>query len=434
MSDFNVYTEIKQEFRYLFPGRKVSLIIFHLYQRVQMGEIDSTFTEDDIMKSVQYVDPAEKNNKHQSWNELIRNLQKYFLWRDVEKGTYRLRPYAENYCKGPAELLEEAFKPTEIERHFKFMLNAFQPDFFQEWYEDTFLLYTSKLDSQIAALDWQVGKAVAEFREIVASDREYDIERLRNMLDTLTGLREKTGQMNYAFASSHDITRKLREYQNSGCENIYYKEANQVIVYFNDLRKNLRIINGKIDMLKPKLNEFIRDINRQDFYKKYKLFLNYLLTESRHVKSEVALPPAIPPKIIKADEVMRFTIVKEQWEEGKTLPGKNKFRHIAISHDEIDEAYQKDQQLHQTREKIRYYRKELQQMLDSTGTVDYSAWFHNLLIKEKGNINILSRLTSLVMTFYNRDKMYKVETSEEKISNHQYPSISIWKTIIYRKK
>ena len=187
-------------------------------------------------------------------------------------------------------------------------------------------------------------------------------------------------------------------------------------------------------MLKPKFNEFIRDINRQDFYKKYKLFLNYLLTESRHVKSEVALPPAIPPKIIEADEVMRFTIVKEQWEEGKTLPGKNKFRHIAISHDEIDEAYQKDQQLHQTREKIRYYRKELQQMLDSMGTVDYSAWFHNLLIKEKGNINILSRLTSLVMTFYNRGKIYKVETSEEKISNHQYPSISIWKTIIYRKK
>ncbi|MCC8198252.1 MAG: hypothetical protein LIP06_06665 [Tannerellaceae bacterium] len=399
-----------------------------------MKEIDSTFTEEDIMKSIQAVDPAQKNDKQQYWNQLIRDLQKYFLWRDVEKGTYRFRPYAENYCKGAAELLEETLKPTEIERHFKFMLNTFQPEFFQEWYENTFLLYTSKLDSQIAALDCQVGRAVAEFREIVASDREYDIERLRNMLDTLTGLREKTSQMNYAFSSSHDITRKLRGYQNSGGENIYYKEANQVIIYFNDLRKNLRIINGKIDMLKPKLNEFIRDINRQDFYKKYKLFLNYLLTESQHVKGEVTLPPTIPPKTIRAEEVMQFTIVKEQWEEGKKLPGRNKFRHTAVSHGEIEEAYRKDLQLHLTRERIRRYRKELQQKLDSTGAVDYSAWFHELLIKEKGNINILSRLTALVMTSYNRDKMYKVETSEEKISNHQYPAISIWKTIIYRKK
>jgi len=434
MSEFNLYTEIKQEFKYLFPGRKVSLIIFHLYQRVQMKEIDSTFTEDDIMKSIQYVDPAQKNDKQQYWNQLIRDLQKYFLWRDVEKGTYRFRPYAENYCKGPGELLEEAFKPTEIERHFKFMLNAFQPELFEEWFTGAFLPSTGKLDSQIAALDCQVGKAVAEFREIVASDREYDIQRLRSMLDTLTGLREKTTQLNVAFSSSHDITRKLRDYQTSDGENIYYKEANQVILYFNDVRKNLRIISGKIDMLKPKLNEFIRDINRQDFYKKYKLFLNYLLSESKHLKGEIVLPETIPAKIIRPEETTRFIIVKEQWEEGKAVPGRNKFRNVAVPRSEINKAYQKDQQLHQTRERIKQYRKELQQKLDHTGTVDYSAWFHELLIKEEGNINMLSRLTALVMTYYNRDKMYKVETSEEKINNHQYPAISIWKTIIYRKK
>lgn len=434
MSEFNLYTEIKQELDYLLPGRKVSLIIFHLYQRMQMGEIGSTFTEDDIMKSIQYVDPAKNNDKQQYWNNLIRELQKYFLWRDVERGTYRFRPYAENYCKGPEEVLKEAFNPTEIERHFKYMLNVFRPEYFKEWHEDTFLQYMNKLDSQIAALDCQVGKAVAEFREIVASDREYDVESLRNMLETLTGLREKTGQMNYAFSSSHDITRKLREYQNSAAENIYYKEANQVITYFNDLRKNLRIISGKIDTLKPKLNEFIRDINRQDFYKKYKLFLNYLLSESQHVKGEIVLPQTIPQKTIRSEETMRFIIVKEQWEEGKTMPGRSKFRDIAVPRSEIDNAYRKDLLLHQARERIKSYRKELQQRLDSAGAVDYSTYFHELLIKEKGNINILSRLTALVMTYYNRDKIYKVETSEEKIINHQYPAISIWKTIIYRKK
>ncbi len=356
------------------------------------------------------------------------------MWRDVEKGTYRFRPYAESYCKGPEEVLKEAFNPTEIERHFKYMLNVFRAEYFEEWYGNTFLQYTGKLDSQIAALDCQVGKAVTEFREIVASDREYDVERLRNMLEMLTALREKTEQMNYAFSSSHEITRKLREYQNSGGENIYYKEANQVILYFNDLRRNLRIISRKIDTLKPKLNEFIRDINRQDFYKKYKLLLNYVLTESQHIKGEIILPEAISPKTIRSGESMRFVIVKENWEEGKTVPGRSKFRNTVVSQSEIDEAYQKDKLLHQSRERIQRYRKELQQKLDSADEVDYSAWFHELLIREKGNINVLSRLTSRVMTYYNRDKMYKVETSQERISNHQYPNISIWKTIIYRKK
>lgn len=434
MSDFNLYTEIKQELDYLFPSKKVSLIIFHLYQRMQMGEIGTTFTEEDILKSIQYVDPAKSNDKQQYWNNLIRELQKYFLWRDVEKGTYRFRPYAENYCKGPEEVLREAFNPTEIERHFKYMLNVFQPAYFMEWYKGTFLQYTGLLDSQIAALDCQVGKAVMEFRTIVASDREYDLDSLRNMLDTLTGLRHKTGQMTYAFSSSHDITRKLREYQSNPGENIYYKEANLVIVYFNDLRKNLRIINAKIDTLKPKLNEFIREINRQDFYKKYKLFLNHLFTESQVAKGEVVLPPTIPRKPIKSGDMMRFTIVKESWEEGKTAPGKTKFHPIAVPRSEIEKAYQKDLRLYQARERIQCYRKELQQKLDSASQVDYSAWFHELLIKEKGDINILSRLTAWVMTYYNRDNMYKVETSEEKITNHQYPTISIWKTIIYRKK
>ena len=426
MSEFNLYTEIKQELNYLFPAKKVSLIIFHLYQRMQTGEIGTTFTEEDILKSIQYVDPAKNNDKQQYWNNLIRALQKYFLWRDVEKETYRFRPYAENYCKGPEEVLKEAFNPTEIERHFKYMLNIFQPEYFMEWYQGTFLQYTGQLDSQIAALDCQVGKAVTEFRAIVASDR--------NILDILTGLRDKTGKMTYAFSSSHDITRKLREYQSSSAENIYYKEANQVIVYFNDLRKNLRIINAKIDTLKPKLNEFIRDINRQDFYKKYKLFLNHILSESNVTKGEAVLPPTIPRKPIKSGDTMRFTIVKESWEEGKATPGRTKFSPTAVPRSEIEQAYQKDLRRYQARERIKFYRKELQQKLDNTGEVDYSAWFHELLIKEKGDINILSRLTAWVMTYYNRDNIYKVETSREKIKNHQYPAISIWKTIIYRKK
>ncbi len=86
MSEFNLYTEIKEELNYLLPGKKVSLIIFHLYQRMQMGEIGSTFTEEDIMKSVQYVDPAKKNDKQYSWNELIRGLQKYFFVAGCGKG------------------------------------------------------------------------------------------------------------------------------------------------------------------------------------------------------------------------------------------------------------------------------------------------------------------------------------------------------------
>lgn len=55
MDAFNLYEEVKQEYNNLLPNRNIMLVIFHLYQRIENKELDTTFTEDDILKSIRYV-------------------------------------------------------------------------------------------------------------------------------------------------------------------------------------------------------------------------------------------------------------------------------------------------------------------------------------------------------------------------------------------
>lgn len=84
MSVFNLYNEIEQELHFLLPKRRMMLIVFHLYHRMKEHELERTFTEEDIKKSIRAVHSHLKTEQSEQWNQVIRALQKYFLWRDVE--------------------------------------------------------------------------------------------------------------------------------------------------------------------------------------------------------------------------------------------------------------------------------------------------------------------------------------------------------------
>lgn len=55
MSVFNLYNEVHQEFGLLLPKKRIGLIIFHLYQRMKEHEIEPTFTEEEVKKSIRIV-------------------------------------------------------------------------------------------------------------------------------------------------------------------------------------------------------------------------------------------------------------------------------------------------------------------------------------------------------------------------------------------
>ena len=71
------------------PDRKYGLVVFHLYHKQRKGEIESTFSEDEIIKSIKEVRKELKTEQKEQFNSVIKSLQKYYLWRDEEKKVYR---------------------------------------------------------------------------------------------------------------------------------------------------------------------------------------------------------------------------------------------------------------------------------------------------------------------------------------------------------
>lgn len=79
MSVFNLYNEIEQELHFLLPKRGMMLIVFHLHHRMKEHELEHTFTEEDIKKSIRAVHSHLKTGQNEQWNQVIRVLQKYFF-------------------------------------------------------------------------------------------------------------------------------------------------------------------------------------------------------------------------------------------------------------------------------------------------------------------------------------------------------------------
>lgn len=434
MSVFNLYNEIEQELHFLLPKRGMMLIVFHLYHRMKEQEMERTFTEEDIKKSIRAVQSHLRTEQSEQWNQVIRALQKYFLWRDVEQGMYRFRAYAWQLCEEVEKVLYDKFNPTQIEAYFKYIQNTLQVEQFDGWYQLTFRNYAGKVSSQISALDCQVSAAVADFKAKISANEGYDVVALKSIVDTLADIGGKAEELNLAFRSSHVISRKLLDFLATPEGENYGTEINEVVSYFKEVRDNLGIISRKINGLRPRLNEYVRDINRHDFYKKCKKFVNYILTQSEVVKGEVCLPDGIPKFRLKPERGMKFVIIKENPDLGGSVPRQAKGVAPEVT-EEIREAnYQKDLAAQQKRQRIAGYLKELQHQLDRAKEVDFSAFFHRIVVLEKGDLNLTIKWASKALTKYNLDNLYRVEIAQEKIVNSEYPWIAVWKTVIYKRR
>lgn len=83
--------------------------------------------------------------------------------------------------------------------------------------------------------------------------------------------------------------------------------------------------------------------------------------------------------------------------------------------------------------RIKKYLNELEQRLNTTKTVDFSMCFFEVIEKEHGDVNAAVRYASRAMEIYFKSKSHQVEIQKEKISYPLYPTISVWKTTIYKR-
>lgn len=84
MSVFNLYNEIEQELHFLLPKRGMMLIVFHLYHRMKEQEMERTFTEEDIKKSIRAVQSHLRTEQSEQQGGLLSGLITREEWIDEE--------------------------------------------------------------------------------------------------------------------------------------------------------------------------------------------------------------------------------------------------------------------------------------------------------------------------------------------------------------
>ncbi len=435
MDAFNLYNEVKQEYANLLPDRKIMLVIFHLYQRIENKELDTTFNEDDIRKSIKYVRNNLKTEQTEQFNQTIRSLQKFFLWRDETKGIYSFRPYAEQLCEEISRVLSDTFNPTEIEQDFKHIQNQLDTVPFEKWYEYTFDVYRRKVSAQTSVLDRKVTKAITEFRTQINNSDDYNVSSLKNIVDILSELGIQTKELNVAFLSSRYIEDWMINFQKEEKGRIFQKETTDVILYFKSTRNKLQIIGRKIDGIKPKLDEYINNVNQQDFFRKFKLLLKYTLDNAQLNKNgEISLPSNIPNECILSDKIQKFLIIKESWTPEQVATQRTTKITVPVTNKEASAQELKHCNEHTAMlKRVRGYLNELEQQLNTSKEVDFSMCFFEVMEKEHGDVNVAVRFASRAMEIYFKSKFHKVEIQKEKVGYPLYPRVTVWKTTIYKR-
>ncbi|MDR2653503.1 MAG: hypothetical protein LBC68_14555 [Prevotellaceae bacterium] len=435
MSLFNLYNEIKSEYENLIPAKQEGLVLFHLYQKQKDGDIGNAFSENEIINSLRETRYDLKTLQKEQFNKTIKYFQKYFLWRDEKNRLYRFKPFTKKWCKLIENILEETFNPTQLQKEFLYLSSTLNVKTFDEWYATTFESYSQRVDTQINALYIQIDRLVVDFRQQISNEHAYDLNALKTIVDTLDDIRSKTEELNNAFNGAHDIQSKLLNSKITTEDVLLNSKRADVLSFFQEIRGNLKIISKRIDSVRPRLNEYIRNINRRDFYMRFKRFFNYLLEKSIAEKGKIRFPDGIPNIPVRCTQQPRFIIVKEIFDGVSLSRFKTVKSKVPVTNDaETENRFLLEKERIDIQKRINLYLLDLESRLKAHQEVNFSDFFYEILKKENGNISVCVKLAHKTMSKYHKEiNTFGVSISNETVGAPEYPMIKIWKTIIYRK-
>ena len=229
--------------------------------------------------------------------------------------------------------------------------------------------------------------------------------------------------MNNAFSGAHDIQNKLLKSNIITEDILLNRQRANVLSFFQEVRGNLKIISKRIDSVKPRLNEYIRNINRHDFYIRFKRFFNQLLEKSTLEKGKIRFPDGIPSIPIRYTQQPRFIIVKENFDGASLSRFKTAKSKIPVTNaTETENRFLLEKERIEIQKRINLYMLDLENRLKAYQEVDFSAFFYEVLKKENGNIRICVKLAHKTMSKYYRDiNSFGISISTE---NSWHPRIS----------
>lgn len=441
MEGFNLYREAKDHYDRIIPSKILGLILLALYEKYDEGD----FIEEDINLVINKIhkDIGRESTRNEFGrnNNIVIELQDYFLWRDEIKRTYSFKPYGIEFCRKIHNRLEDSYRPATIKRWFDDLYNSLdklvnENGDFNEWIEDHFNLKNSTLANQIEILDQQVIESVKGFKKQLKSEDESEnilffLKEIETNLDVIKG---QVDELKKASQTTYDIDELLKNVLELQDSNVILKEIKRVRSFNDKVRAHLEQVSKRIEKIKPRIREFIYNFNQKDFDRKTELFLGYLLNHSSaHKKGnkKVLFPPEgiLLKKVKDSNLLSKFTIVPLK-EIRTKAPVEIPVRTI----DTIQRTnlINKAKAWKNEKDRIAYWVNFVFTELNRNGKLDFSPLFFQILKEEEENLSIAVKTAHQVLIRITKSKGLNISIEQEEYNSPNFKNIALWKMTLQK--
>lgn len=307
---FDFLKEISKGSTYnlLFPDPRAGIAVIWLYERIERGSFpDKTFTESDVHQALSFSSKINGITERNAWefnNRLIADLQEYFLYYDETRQVYKLKEYANEFCRRASNTLKASFDPTIIEKICLALRERLAELILRnnlgDWFAIHFRTFQPQLRQQIDFLDRQIDHSVIEMRQNLSA-KSRDITLMLKQIDERFDLiRKQNNELRAGFSEMDQIRRKL---ESISVENEDDKLGDLIygaISFFQEMKQTLSLVDSRLDRVQPKVKQLFSNLNKPLFNARIERFLTHLINYSqltnanKATKRAIELPVGIP--------------------------------------------------------------------------------------------------------------------------------------------
>lgn len=317
----NLTTTIAELYEQLVPSRDEALLVFRLHEKIRSGEIDASFSTQDIQRSIDEtsrlgIGPGPNRER------LLKNLLTYFVERPADqRNRYCLTEYARKFILLIDHKINNPFRKFPLRESFKRYTDFSAQDMrqinqFESWFNQGFQATTRenifdhleelksdvkesilKLNKLLYSGEQPVLSMTAEFSQIF-TDLGDKADEIRDTLRLGSSLLQEVEQVVLAFfRQTQEAKRPTTQEESKLFTDLTYaytrsQEIQQEVkTFFDAVDDKLGQLREQIQFASNKLNE-LRDIFR--FKSRFKINLKRLLesivSETVTEKGELSLP------------------------------------------------------------------------------------------------------------------------------------------------
>jgi len=444
--NFDFLSEISKGYTYhlLFPDPKAGLAIVWLYQRIESGVfLDKTFTEADIHDALQAVNQTSTGvNARYSWevyNRIIADLQEYFLYYDESRQVYKLKEYANEFCRHAYNTLKASFDPTIIEKicfNLRERLEGYkEKGDLTDWFDIHFKTFQPVLRQQIDHLDRQIDHSVIEMRQNLNLKDRNITAILKKIDERFDLIRKQNNELRAGFSEMDLIRRVLESFAVQNEQELIGDLIFDAILFFQEMKQTLALVDSRLDRIQPKVRQLFTNLNKPLFNSRIESFLSRLISHSKITIAKGSKKTLEFPVGIKRTELhgpeMNFII----FERKKDLfPLKAKKRFIA-EEDEMAKAVAfsgfKEKLIQQ--DVISNWIDKISQDLKVNDSVRFSDYFF-AIVEQRGEaeLTVAVSLTYRVMRFFEQHALYQLSIQSD-LARRPDNNISLWEMTIQKR-